>query len=247
MKIENLSRGKRAFDLLVLVAILPFALPAALLIGIAVFLDSPGPVFYRARRIGGGGRPFEMLKFRTMRVDMAGYAIASDRDERITPVGSFLRSTRLDELPQLWNVLRGEMGMVGPRPELEEFVALHAEDYREILSVPPGVTGPTQLRFAGVEASLLGLQPDPDAYYREELLPDKVALDLAYARSRSLRLDLVVFCQTLPLPAILVWRRLRGEGSPEPVDRMRSVAYTGFAMGVAALPVVFALGLGSPR
>ena len=251
MKIENLSRGKRAFDLFVLVAILPFALPVALLIGIAVFLDSPGPVFYRARRIGGGGRPFEMLKFRTMRIDLAGYAIAGDNDERITPVGRFLRNTRLDELPQLWNVLRGEMSMVGPRPELEEFVALHAEDYREILSVPPGVTGPTQLRFAGVEAGLLGLQPDPEAYYRDQLLPDKVALDLAYARSRSLWLDLVVFCQTLPLPAVLVWRRLRGEASPGPgsgaESRMRSLAYTGFAMGVAALPIVFALGLGSPR
>jgi lipopolysaccharide/colanic/teichoic acid biosynthesis glycosyltransferase len=248
MKLKKPSPGKRAFDLLTLVLIVPFALPVGVLIGLAVFLDSPGPVFFRARRVGGQGRSFEMLKFRTMRVGMAGHAVAGGADERITPVGRFLRNTRLDELPQLWNVLRGQMSIVGPRPELEEFVALHADDYREILSVPPGITGPTQLRFAGVEAGLLSLQPDPEAYYRAELLPGKVALDLAYARSCSLRTDFSILCRTLPLPAILVWQRLRGEdeGSP-PGDRMRSVAYTGFAMGVVALPIVFALGLGSPR
>jgi lipopolysaccharide/colanic/teichoic acid biosynthesis glycosyltransferase len=247
MKVANLSRGKRVFDLLVLVLILPFALPAGLLIAAAVFLDSPGPVLYRAKRIGGGGKPFAMLKFRTMRVGMAGYALAAEGDERITPVGRFLRGTRLDELPQLWNVLRGEMSIVGPRPELEEFVALHAGDYREILAVPPGITGPTQLRFAGVEAGLLSLQPDPEVYYRNELLPDKVALDLAYARARTLWGDFAIFCQTLPLPAILVWQRLRGKGGESSAGRGRSIAYTGFAMGVAVLPIIFALGLGSPR
>jgi lipopolysaccharide/colanic/teichoic acid biosynthesis glycosyltransferase len=247
MKVEHLSRGKRVFDLLVLVLILPFALPAALLIGIAVFLDSPGPVLYRARRVGGRGKTFEMLKFRTMRVGMAGYALAAEGDERITPVGRFLRGTRLDELPQLWNVLRGQMSIVGPRPELEEFVALHADDYREILSVPPGITGPTQLRFAGVEAGLLSLHPDPEVYYRDQLLPDKVALDLAYARTRTLGRDFAIFCQTLPLPAILAWQRLRGEGEGSSARGGRSVVYAGFAVGVVGLPILFALGLGSPR
>jgi lipopolysaccharide/colanic/teichoic acid biosynthesis glycosyltransferase len=244
MKVENVSPGKRAFDLLVLLAILPLALPAALLIGIAVFLDSPGPVFYRARRIGSGGKPFEMLKFRTMRIGVAGRSLAGAGDTRITPVGHFLRRARLDELPQLWNVLRGEMSMVGPRPELEEFVALHAEDYREILSVPPGITGPTQLRYAGVEAGLLGMHADPEAFYRDSLLPDKVALDLAYARSHSLRRDFVALCQTLALPLILLRQRSRKDESG---GAIRSVAYAGFAVGIAALPVLFALGLGSPR
>jgi len=246
VKVENLSPGKRAFDLLVLVFVVPFALPVALLIAIAVFLDSPGPVFYRARRIGGGGRPFEMLKFRTMRVNMAGHSLAGAGDARITPVGHFLRKTRLDELPQLWNVLRGQMSIVGPRPELEEFVALHARDYEEILAVPPGLTGPTQLRFAGVEASVLGLQPDPEAYYRERLLPDKVALDLAYARDNSLRRDFLVLCQTLALPAILAVKGIR-EREGGAAEGFRSVAYMGFAVGLVALPVIFALGLGSPR
>jgi len=246
MKVENLSPGKRAFDLLVLAALLPFALPVALLIAIAVFLDSPGPVFYRAKRIGGGGVPFEMLKFRTMRIGMAGHSLAGAGDARITPVGHFLRKSRLDELPQLWNVLRGQMSIVGPRPELEEFVALHADDYREILSVPPGITGPTQLRYAGMEAGLLSLHADPEAFYRDSLLPDKVALDLAYARSHSLWRDLLVVCQTLVLPLVLLRQRVGDE--EEPGVPARSAAYAGFFVVAAALlPVAFALGLGSPR
>lgn len=245
MKLENLSLGKRAFDLFALVLLAPFVLPVALLIGLAVLLDSPGPVLYRAPRVGGGGRSFEMFKFRTMRIDMAGHSLAAAGDERITPVGHFLRKTRLDELPQLWNVLRGQMSIVGPRPELEEFVALHADDYREILSVPPGITGPTQLRYAGVEASLLGMHADPGAFYRDELLPDKVALDVAYARSHSLRRDFVVLCQTLILPLLLLRQRERDGG--ESGTAVRTVAYAGFAVVIAALPIVFALGLGSPR
>jgi lipopolysaccharide/colanic/teichoic acid biosynthesis glycosyltransferase len=245
LKKASLSSGKRAFDLLVLVFLLPFALPAGLLIALAVLLDSPGPVFYRAQRVGSSGRLFEMLKFRTMRVGMAGNAIASDGDARITPFGQFLRVSRLDELPQLWNVARGEMSVVGPRPELEEFVALHAEDYEEILSVPPGLTGPTQLRFAGVEAKVLGLQSDPDAYYREQLLPEKVALDLAYARSYSLWRDLIVVGLTLALPVTLAFRRRDGEAAAG--GGARVFAYTGFAFAILALPVLFALGLGSPR
>jgi lipopolysaccharide/colanic/teichoic acid biosynthesis glycosyltransferase len=223
----------------------PFAIPVGLLIGIAVFLDSPGPVLYRANRIGGGGRPFEMYKFRTMRTGLAGNSLAGTADARITPAGHFLRKSRLDELPQLWNVLRGQMSIVGPRPELEEFVALHAEDYREILSVPPGITGPTQLRYAGVEASLLSMHADPETFYRDELLPDKVSIDVAYARSHSLWRDFVVVCQTLALPLILLRQGSRAES--EPAGPLRSVAHAGLLMAAAVLPVVFALGLGSPR
>ena len=192
-----------------------------------------------------GGRAFEMLKFRTMKIGVLGHSISGAGDLRITPVGRFLRATRLDELPQLWNVLRGEMSCVGPRPELEEFVDLHAEDYGEILTVPPGVTGPTQLRYAGVEAGILGMHDDPETFYREQLLPDKVALDLAYARSRSLRWDFVTLLQTLALPAILGWQRLQGRLSPS--SSRRSIAYAGVAMAIWILPLAFALSLGSPR
>jgi lipopolysaccharide/colanic/teichoic acid biosynthesis glycosyltransferase len=181
-----------------------------------------------------------MIKFRTMRVDNAGHSVAGANDSRITPVGGFLRATRLDELPQLWNVLRGQMTLVGPRPELEEFVGLHAEDYREILAVPPGITGPTQLRYAGLEPHLLSLHADPE---REELLPDKVKLDLEYARSRSFAADLAVLGRTLALPLLLPFRGRDGDSL-----RRRSwrplVAGT---MAIGAVPLLFLLTLGSPR
>jgi lipopolysaccharide/colanic/teichoic acid biosynthesis glycosyltransferase len=237
--------AKRALDLAALILLTPLLVPVALLIAVAVYLDSPGPVIYRANRIGMRGRAFAMLKFRTMRVGVAGHAISGAGDLRITSVGRFLRTTRLDELPQLWNVLCGQMSFVGPRPELEEFVDLHADDYREILTVPPGITGPTQLRYAGVEAGLLGMHEDPERYYREQLLPDKVALDLDYARSHSRSHDLVVLAQTIGLPVILAWQRLRGGTSSE--ESRRSIAYAGFAMAIGILPLIFALGLGSPR
>lgn len=242
-QITRTAVAKRTFDLLALFLLAPFVIPVGLLIAVAVFLDSPGPVVYRAARVGTGGRRFVMLKFRTMKTDSAGHSIAGAGDHRITPVGQFLRTTRLDELPQLWNVLRGQMSFVGPRPELEEFVALHAEDYRGILAVPPGVTGITQLRYAGVEAKLLGMHEDPESYYREQLLPDKVALDLDYARSRSLSQDFLVLCQTLALPVILGWQRRRGV-TAEP---SRSFAYAGAVMAIAILPLLFAVSLGSPR
>jgi lipopolysaccharide/colanic/teichoic acid biosynthesis glycosyltransferase len=238
-------RGKRALDLLVLLLLAPLALPLALLIAITVFLDSPGPVIFRAARIGMDGRVFEMRKFRTMRVGMAGTAIAGSDDLRITPVGRFLRASRLDELPQLWNVLRGEMSMVGPRPELEEFVELHAEDYRQILTVSPGLTGPTQLRFAGVEASLLSTHHDPEAFYRDELLPDKVAMDLDYARHRSNHGDLKVLLQTLGLPLILALQGLADD--PSESGPRRAFLVAGAVMAGVVLPALFALGLGSPR
>jgi lipopolysaccharide/colanic/teichoic acid biosynthesis glycosyltransferase len=251
------SGRKRALDLLALLILVPLALPAGLLIALAVWLDSAGPVIYRAERVGIGGRRFAMLKFRTMRCGAAGAGVAAAGDARITPVGRFLRGTRLDELPQLLNVARGQMSMVGPRPEAPEFVALHPDEYRTILEVPPGITGPTQLRFAGVEARLLSGHDDPETYYRDQLLPDKVAMDVDYARSRSNRRDLRVLCQTLVLPLILVWQSLREGGAAGEGDGLaggagsagirRSVAIAGITMAVVALPVLFAVSLGSPR
>ncbi len=239
----SISGAKRAFDIVALIFLAPIAVPLAFFIAIGVFLDSPGPVIYRAARVGMGGRTFEMLKFRTMKVGVGGHAISSSGDHRITPVGRFLRATRLDELPQLWNVIRGQMSIVGPRPELQAFVDMHAEDYREILAVPPGLTGPTQLRFAGVEARLLGMQEDPELYYREHLLPDKVALDLVYARSHSLRSDCLVLLETVTLPLILLLQRHPGADE----RGARPVAYAGALMAFIVLPLLFAMGLGSPR
>jgi lipopolysaccharide/colanic/teichoic acid biosynthesis glycosyltransferase len=236
----DIPAPKRLLDLLTLAILAPVVLPAGALIALAVFLDSPGPVVFRAARVGMGGRRFEMLKFRTMKVHSGGRSLAGAGDLRITPIGRVLRRSRLDELPQLWNVLKGQMSFVGPRPELEEFVALHAADYERILAVAPGITGPTQLRYAGVEAHLLGMQEDPEGYYREQLLPSKVALDLAYATDRSLRHDVTLLCQTLALPVVLALQGRTGAGR-------RSVAYAGAAMAVALVPLLFAIGLGSPR
>jgi lipopolysaccharide/colanic/teichoic acid biosynthesis glycosyltransferase len=237
----RISPARRAFDLLLLILLVPLLLLPFLLVAIAIFLDSPGPVFFRARRMGYLGQHFEMIKFRTMRVDNAGHAVAGANDCRITPVGGFLRATRLDELPQLWNVLRGQMTIVGPRPELEEFVALHAAEYEEILAVPPGITGPTQLRYAGLEPHLLSLHADPERYYREQLLPDKVKLDLEYARTRSFGADLAVLARTLMLPLLLP---LRGRDRGERRDWRPVLAGT---MAVGAVPLLFLLTLGSPR
>jgi lipopolysaccharide/colanic/teichoic acid biosynthesis glycosyltransferase len=240
---ERILPARRAFDLLAVALLAPLLALPLLIVVLAVFLDSPGSVFFRARRMGYRGRPFEMVKFRTMKIDNRGHSVAGANDSRITPVGGFLRATRLDELPQLWNVLRGEMSLVGPRPELEEFVALHAEMYREILAVPPGITGPTQLRYAGLEPRLLSLHVDPERFYREELLPDKVELDLEYARSRSLPGDLAVLARTLALPLLLLFRRPDGEGA-RPLGW--APVFAG-ATAVCALPLLFLLTLGSPR
>lgn len=243
MRTVRIPLSRRIVDLLALLLLAPLLLLPLLIVTVAVLLDSPGSILFRARRMGYRGRPFEMVKFRTMRIDNAGHAVAGANDSRITPVGGFLRATRLDELPQLWNVLRGEMSFVGPRPELEEFVALHADEYREILSVPPGITGPTQLRYAGLEPHLLSLHADPERFYREQLLPDKVKLDLDYARSRSLGVDLRVLVRTLALPLLLPFRGGRPEGA---TSRTR-LAPVLAALAIGVLPMLFLLTLGSPR
>jgi lipopolysaccharide/colanic/teichoic acid biosynthesis glycosyltransferase len=204
----SVRRRERAFDLFVLALLVPVLLIPALLIAVAVFLDSPGGVIYKTRRVGAGGEPFWMLKFRTMRHDLPGPSLTAAGDARITPLGRFLRNSRLDELPQLWNVLRGDMRLVGPRPELEEFVNTYRSEYEEILSVPPGIAGRTQLEFALVETSLLEQGEGNGRYYAQELMPRKVALDLDYVRTRSMIGDLRILGLTLLLPVRELGARL---------------------------------------
>src|SRR5262249_3441588 len=142
------ARAKWLLDRCVAGVSLALLAPLLLAVAVAVKLDSPGPVFFRCRRIGLRGRPFEVLKFRKMRVDASGPPLTAPDDARFTRIGAFLARRKLDELPQLWNVLKGEMSLVGPRPEDPEFVALRATDFKRILKVRPGMTGLSQLAFA---------------------------------------------------------------------------------------------------
>lgn len=172
-------------------------LPLFLLTALAIRLDSPGPVFFRQVRVGRSGRPFRIHKFRTMRVDEIGPSVSTSVDPRITRVGRFLRATKLDELPQLIDVLRGVMSLVGPRPEVPEYVALWPSHLRDdILLVRPGITDPATLQLRS-EADILAQAPDPERTYIEEFLPMKAQAYADYVRSRSLMADFLVVFGTL--------------------------------------------------
>ena len=201
---------KRTFDLIVSLLALIVLSPLFALIAALVKLDSPGPAFYRAERIGQGGRPFRMYKFRTMVVgaDRAGPAITCRDDPRITRLGRLLRRTKLDELPQLLNVLRGEMSLVGPRPEAPRYVALYSPQQREVLKVRPGIAGLAQLAYIHEEELLDPANPDRD--YVAVLLPCKLALDLEYVNRRSFLLDLKILLWT----ALTLAGSVRASSSP---------------------------------
>lgn len=199
----------RLLDLVVVLVALPLALLVGGILALAILIDSPGSVFYRSSRIGRGGRPFQMLKFRTMRRGALGPSLSAKRDERYTPLGHSLASSRLDELPQLWNVIKGDMRMVGPRPEVREFVEAFPREYETILSVPPGLTGPSQLNFATEGRQMSGVE-DRSAYYLANLLPLKVTIDVAYAERHSALRDLRILLVTPLLPLRQVLLALRG-------------------------------------
>ena len=186
---------KRAFDVVVAAVILTAALPLFMVIALVIVLDSRGPVFYRGTRAGFRGRELQMLKFRKMRRDAHGTFLTLARDERFTRVGAWLARTKLDELPQLWHVLRGDMSLVGPRPESLACVERYASDYALILSVRPGITGYTQLAFCR-EGTILDPH-DPEGHYLTGLLPQKIALDRFYAEHPSLLADLRILAATL--------------------------------------------------
>ena len=185
---------KRALDLAVAVPLLVILSPVLVALAAAVRLTSRGPAFHRATRVGRDGRPFTMLKLRTMRAG-PGAAITTRDDPRMTALGRALRRARLDELPQLMNVVRGEMSIVGPRPEDPRFVALYSEEQRAVLALRPGITGAAQLVFRD-EAALLD-PADPEGSYIRAVLPRKLAIDLEYARGRSLAGDLRIMGMTL--------------------------------------------------
>jgi lipopolysaccharide/colanic/teichoic acid biosynthesis glycosyltransferase len=189
--------AKRVFDLCVAAVGLVVLSPVLVVIGLLVKATSRGPVLFRQSRIGRNGRPFAIYKFRTMRALPGGPALTIGADRRITSVGRVLRAYKLDELPQLFNVLRGEMSLVGPRPEVPEYVAVYPSDVKQIvLSVRPGITDPASIEFRD-ESEQLGRQADPERFYVEDILPRKLAAYVAYVRGRSFFGDLRLIVATL--------------------------------------------------
>lgn len=189
---------KRLVDVLVSAFLLIATAPLMLVAAIAVRRSSPGPVIFRQQRVGRGGKPFNILKFRTM-----GPATATDReitvgnDRRITPIGATLRKWKIDELPQLINVLRGDMSLVGPRPDVPSYVARYPEDLRaKVLSVRPGITDLASIKYRN-ENELLAAQSDPDRYYLEVIMLDKLRMGAAYAERPGIAQDLRIILATV--------------------------------------------------
>lgn len=188
--------AKRAMDVVASAAALVALAPVVAVLALAVKLDSPGPVLFRQERVGRGRRPFTILKFRTMRTGTTGPLVTAARDARVTRLGRILRRTKLDELPQLWNVLKGDMSLVGPRPEVERYVSLYPEAYERILKVRPGLTDFAALEYRDEELRLQA-SSDPEATYAAVVLPAKIALYHRYLDEMSAATDLALVLRTL--------------------------------------------------
>ena len=190
---------KRLFDLVVAAAGLLVLSPLMLLTIILIKLDSHGPAFFKQERVGQGFRPFLIYKFRTMVADAAqrGSSITVGADPRITRIGHFLRKTKIDELPQLINVLKGEMSFVGPRPEVPRYVGLFRKDYEEILRLRPGITDPASLKYEN-EAEWLSQFDNPEDEYIKQVLPHKIALAKQYSHKSSFVVDFALILKTVP-------------------------------------------------
>ena len=188
---------KRAFDIIVSATALSLLFPLLLLIGLSVALSSPGGAFFRQVRVGRVGKEFRLYKFRTMRPgsEAQGQITVGGRDPRITGIGYFLRKSKLDELPQLLNVLIGDMSIVGPRPEVPRYVALYSAEQRMVLNVRPGITSAASIAYMD-ENEILGRSPDPQRAYIEAVMPAKLALDLDYVKNRGFFLDVSIILRT---------------------------------------------------
>jgi len=190
--------AKRCFDLSWTILGLLVIWPLLLLIALAIKFDDRGPVFFRQERVGYRGRPFYIWKFRTMvpNAELIGRAITVGRDPRITKVGHWLRKTKLDELPQLINVLVGEMSLVGPRPEVPRYVSLYTAEQRKVLEVFPGITDPASIKYRD-ENEVLARAVNPDQAYINEVMPEKIRINLDYVERAGVAQDFVIILQTL--------------------------------------------------
>lgn len=194
-----MSYSKRLIDILLAVIGLVFIWPILFVCAVAVKLSSPGPVLYLGKRTGRYGVPFKIFKFRSMREDAerTGGTTTGKNDTRITSAGKFLRKYKLDELPQLFNVLRGEMSFVGPRPEVAEYTEMYSVEEQEILSVRPGITDLSSLTFSDLQ-SHVGSE-NPDEAFRRYVLPQKNRLRLKYAREHTISMDFIILMKTVLL------------------------------------------------
>jgi lipopolysaccharide/colanic/teichoic acid biosynthesis glycosyltransferase len=190
--------GKRLLDLCLAIVGLIVLVPFLLMVTLAVKCGSRGPVLFGQERVGRAGRTFKIWKFRSMvsGADKIGPLITASGDSRITRIGRYLRRWKLDELPQLWNVLIGEMSFVGPRPELPFYVRDYTPEQRRVFTVRPGITDPAALEYRH-EEEVLAKAVDRERFYRDEVLPHKLALNLEYVQALSLRYDLALILRTL--------------------------------------------------
>lgn len=201
MAAPGMTPGKRAFDLVVALLLVAVLWPLILGLALWILIRDGRPVFHVSERMRTPTKAFGMIKFRTMTPDAADFGVTGpEKAARLTPTGAVLRRWRLDELPQLWNVLRGDMSFVGPRPPLRAYVERFPELYAQVLQSRPGITGLATLRFHHHEAWLLARSrsaAETDAIYARSCVPRKARLDLIYLRRRSLCLDLALMVQTL--------------------------------------------------
>ncbi|MBK9590719.1 MAG: sugar transferase [Crocinitomicaceae bacterium] len=188
---------KRIFDFISSLVVVILFFPFFIIIAIWILLDSPGGIFYKQIRVGKDGKEFTLLKFRSMTVgaDKQGL-ITVGNDNRVTRSGRFIRKTKIDEFPQLINILKGDMSVVGPRPEVPKYVALYTEDQKKVLSVRPGLTDLASLKYFD-EQKLLGESDDPEKTYRNEIMPKKLELNLQYLAQQSLFLDFKLIFSTI--------------------------------------------------
>ena len=229
---------KRALDVVVAASALLVLSPVMLLVAVAIRADTPGPIFFAQRRLGRHGKPFRLLKYRKFPDGPAeqGPAVTLHEDARLTRVGRVLQQTKLDELPQFWNILMGDMSLVGPRPESPRFMDCFRDEYLGVLRYQPGLLGPSQVLFRN-ESALFPKNVDPEAYYRETLFPAKARLDLAYHAQASIVRDIlwmlravfVVFFPSMSgsrsadvLAACERWRARRNPATQARAERERS-------------------------
>lgn len=208
---------KHLFDKTFALAAILLTLPITIIAGVLIAVTMPGgPVLFRQKRVGQGGKLFTIVKFRTMRPAHSGSTVSVAGESRITPLGAFLRRFKIDELPEMLNVLAGDMSLVGPRPDVPGYADSLSGDARRILEMKPGITGPATLRYR-YEESLLALQDDPQSFNDRVIFPDKVRINLDYMNRRSFALDLkIILATAIPSLETLLpeeWRALQPKNS----------------------------------